>query len=134
MAEHVVEEDRDLARRCGDRLGLADAGRQTAVEGAQRRRRGPTAAAASRSSAAARLPERRVRADSTLPPEILLWGARLSHDVKMVWGDPGPCHGGRDAVLARLHVDQERAAGTWARQQGAQASLHRKKRARRPLP
>src|SRR3954449_10995448 len=36
MAEHVVEEDRDLARRCGDRLGLADAGRQTAVEGAQR--------------------------------------------------------------------------------------------------
>src|SRR3954471_11318090 len=82
MAEHVVEEDRDLARRCGDRLGLADAGRQTAVEGAQRRRRGPTAAAASRSSAAARLPERRVRADSTLPPEILLWGARLSHDVK----------------------------------------------------
>src|SRR4051795_8699768 len=83
MAEHVVEEDRDLARRCGDRLGLADAGRQTAVEGAQRRRRAPDGRRCqSRSSAAARLPERRVRADSTLPPEILLWGARLSQEVK----------------------------------------------------
>src|SRR3954466_4274684 len=35
--------------------------------------------------------------------------------------DPRPAHGGRDAVLARLHLDQERAAGTWARQQGAEA-------------
>jgi hypothetical protein len=42
----------------------------------------PTVVAASRSSAAARLPDRRVRADSTLPPEILLLGARQSHDVK----------------------------------------------------
>src|SRR3954464_1609151 len=38
--------------------------------------------AASRSAAAARLLERRVRDDRTLPPEILLLGARLSHDVK----------------------------------------------------
>src|SRR4029450_9331471 len=42
----------------------------------------PPAPPPSRSSAAARLPERRVRADSTLPPEILLCGARLSQEVK----------------------------------------------------
>src|SRR5215213_1938279 len=42
----------------------------------------PTAPAASRNSAATRLPERRVRLDSTLPPEILLCGARPSQEVK----------------------------------------------------
>src|SRR4028119_389105 len=42
----------------------------------------PTATAASRSRAAARLFERRVLAESTLPPEILLLGARHSHEVK----------------------------------------------------
>src|SRR5215217_7324654 len=36
-------------------------------------------------------------------------------------GDPGPADGEWQAVLARLHLDQERAAVTWARQQGAQA-------------
>ena len=38
--------------------------------------------AANRNSAAARLEDLRVREDSTLPPEILLPGARQSHDVK----------------------------------------------------
>jgi hypothetical protein len=38
--------------------------------------------AANRNSAAARLEDRRVREDSTLPPEILLPGARQSQDVK----------------------------------------------------
>lgn len=38
--------------------------------------------AANRSRAAARLPDRRVRDDSTFPPEILLLGARQSHEVK----------------------------------------------------
>src|SRR3569833_3693665 len=42
----------------------------------------PTATAASRSRAAARLFERRVLLESTLPPEILLLGARHSHEVK----------------------------------------------------
>ncbi len=42
----------------------------------------PTVTAARRSRAAARLLERRVRAESTLPPEILLLGARQSHEVK----------------------------------------------------
>jgi hypothetical protein len=42
----------------------------------------PTVTAASRRSAAARLPERRVREDRSLPPEILLLGARHNHDVK----------------------------------------------------
>lgn len=38
--------------------------------------------AASRNSAAARLDDLRVREDSTLPPEILLPGARQSQEVK----------------------------------------------------
>src|ERR1700685_3262053 len=38
--------------------------------------------AANRSSAAARLDDLRVREESTLPPEILLPGARHSQDVK----------------------------------------------------
>src|ERR1700704_3330655 len=38
--------------------------------------------AASRNSAAARLEDLRVREESTLPPEILLPGARHSQDVK----------------------------------------------------
>ena len=38
--------------------------------------------AASRRSAAARLDDLRVREESTLPPEILLPGARHSQDVK----------------------------------------------------
>src|SRR4030081_460652 len=38
--------------------------------------------AASRNSAAARLDDLRVREDSTLPPEILLPGARHSQEVK----------------------------------------------------
>src|SRR4051794_13466276 len=38
--------------------------------------------AASRSNAAARLDDLRVREDSTLPPEILLPGARQSQEVK----------------------------------------------------
>ena len=42
----------------------------------------PTVVAASRSSAAARLADRRVRDDRILPPEILLPGARQSHEVK----------------------------------------------------
>src|SRR6185295_1697918 len=43
------------------------------------------------------------------------------HRQALPRSDPGPADGGRDAVLARLHVDQERAAVTWARQQGAEA-------------
>ncbi len=39
-------------------------------------------AAANRSNAAALLDDRRVREESTLPPEILFPGARQSHDVK----------------------------------------------------
>ena len=42
----------------------------------------PIVTAASLRSAAARLPERRVRDESTLPPEILLLGARQRHQVK----------------------------------------------------
>jgi hypothetical protein len=42
----------------------------------------PTVTGAKRSSADARLLERRVGDESTLPPEILLLGARQSHDVK----------------------------------------------------
>ena len=42
----------------------------------------PTDMAASRRSDAARFPERRVRDDRTLPPEILLCGARHNQDVK----------------------------------------------------
>jgi hypothetical protein len=42
----------------------------------------PIVVAASRNSAAARLDDRRVREDSTLPPEILLPGARQSQEVK----------------------------------------------------
>lgn len=38
--------------------------------------------AASRNAAAARLDERRVREESTLPPDILLPGERHSHEVK----------------------------------------------------
>jgi len=40
------------------------------------------ATAASRKRAAERLPERRVRDENTLPPEILLLGARHGHEVK----------------------------------------------------
>src|SRR3954469_20768672 len=36
-------------------------------------------------------------------------------------GRPGPADGGRPAVWPELHVDQERAAVTWARQQSAEA-------------
>jgi len=42
----------------------------------------PTVTAASRMTAAARLPERFVRDDGTLPPEILWFGARPSQEVK----------------------------------------------------
>ena len=42
----------------------------------------PTVVAANRNSAAARLEDLRVREDSTLPPEILLPGARQSQEVK----------------------------------------------------
>ncbi len=42
----------------------------------------PIVTAASLRSAADRLPERRVRDESTLPPEILLLGARQSQEVK----------------------------------------------------
>src|SRR5208337_77669 len=42
----------------------------------------PTVTAASLSRAAALLPDRRVRVESTLPPEILLAGARHSQEVK----------------------------------------------------
>src|SRR5713101_6514672 len=42
----------------------------------------PTETAAKRRSVAARFVDRRVRELSTLPPEILLPGASVSHDVK----------------------------------------------------
>src|SRR6185312_16081920 len=35
--------------------------------------------------------------------------------------DPGPAHGGRDAVLARLHLDQERAAAAGSHHPCAEA-------------
>ena len=72
----IVEQDCDLARRGDDRLGLADARREPPVEGAdwcygskpQQCRSAP--------------PERRVPTSSILPSEILLLGARPSHEVK----------------------------------------------------
>jgi len=70
----VVKQDGNFARRGGDRLGFADARREPPTPNAVSVR--PTVTAASRKSAAARLPERRVRDESTLPPEILLLGAR----------------------------------------------------------
>lgn len=42
----------------------------------------PIVTAARRRSAVARLEDRRVREDSSLPPDILLPGLRQSHDVK----------------------------------------------------
>src|SRR5712664_1247408 len=36
VAHSVVEQDCDLAGRCGDCLGLADAGRESSVKGAER--------------------------------------------------------------------------------------------------
>ena len=77
MPQRVVEEHRDLAGGGGDRLGFADARRETAVERSQRRVGAPNRHGGKpQAAAAARLLERRVRDDSTLPPEILLRGAR----------------------------------------------------------
>lgn len=41
VAQRVVEQDRDFPRRGGDRLGLADAGRQAPIEGTERGLRPP---------------------------------------------------------------------------------------------
>ena len=83
MTQRVVEQHGDLSGRGGDRLGFADRApttddrmRPSAVS------LRPTVVAASRNNAAARLADRRVRDDSTLPPDILLLGARQSQEVK----------------------------------------------------
>jgi len=78
----VIEQDCDLARRGRHRLGLANARREPPVECAQRgvgpsngygskaqERSGPAAATACSD-------------ESTLPPEILLLGAKHSQEVK----------------------------------------------------
>ena len=73
----VIEQDCDLARRGRHRLGLANARRKPPVECAQRGV-GPSNGYGSK----ARLPQRRVRGESTFPPEILLLGAKHSQEVK----------------------------------------------------
>lgn len=81
-AKRIVEQNGDLACSCRNRLLLADAGRQPSIECPEAVSVRPRVMAASRSKAAARLEDRRVRDDSSLPPEILLPGARQSQEVK----------------------------------------------------
>lgn len=81
-AQGVVEEDRELARRRGHDLGLADAGGEPAIEGAKGRLGAANTYGARRSSVAARLAERRLFELSSRPPETLLPGARHNHDAK----------------------------------------------------
>jgi hypothetical protein len=79
MTHGVVEQYSNLARRGGDGLGLSDPRRKPPVEGPERGVGPPNGYGR---KPAATLPERFVRDDSTLPPEILLFGARPSQEVK----------------------------------------------------
>ena len=119
MTHGVVEQNSNLARRGGDRLGLSDSRREPPVEGTKRGVGPPDVTAASRRSAVARHPVRFVRDDSTLPPEILLFGAgpvtdfdhgcetaHLSHSWRSCWKPTGRL--GNEHKLHRLSPAGER--------------------------
>src|SRR6059058_6048202 len=82
VLERAVDEDRELAGGRGDGFGLADPVGQASIERAQRRLGASRFMAAMRKIAAARLAEGCVFELRSRPPEILLWGARVSQDVK----------------------------------------------------
>lgn len=84
-SESVVEENSNLACGRPDRLLLTNPPCQTPIKCAERR---VTSTYRGRcqpqKSAAARLDDRRVLDESSLPPDILLPGARQSHEVKFL--------------------------------------------------
>ncbi len=81
VTERVVDQHRDLARRRGDRLDLADSRGQPPVKAPSAVWVRPTAPAASR-TAAPRPDCRSGACGSATAPEILLCGARPSQEAK----------------------------------------------------
>ena len=82
MAQRVVEKYRNLSCCCSDSLRLPYPRREASEKAPSAVSVRPTVTAAKRNSAAARLLERRVLADSIRLPDILLLGAKESHEVK----------------------------------------------------
>src|SRR5438093_7732390 len=80
--QRAVDQDGELAGGRGDGLRFPDAEREASIKAPRAVCVLPTASAARRSAAAARLADGCVRDPSRRPPEILLFGARVSHEVK----------------------------------------------------
>lgn len=83
-SQAIVEKNGNLAGRRRYGLLLADAPCQASVKSAEGGVTSPNRGGSQpqQRRGAARLEDRRVRDESTLPAEILLPGARQSHDVK----------------------------------------------------
>ena len=80
--EHVVDQDRELARGGRDRLGFADARGQSPIERPEGRLRPAEARRRERKAAAARFAEGCVCELRSRPPDTLFFGASVSHEVK----------------------------------------------------
>ena len=82
LLQSSVDQDSQFTRRGGDRFGLADAEGQAAKNAPSAVCVRPRFMAARRRMAAARLADGCVRLLRSRPPEILLFGASVSQDVK----------------------------------------------------